>query len=339
MATITKLTSGKWRVQVRRKGFYRAGTFTRKRDAQDWATEIEAQISHVGAGGYARPRGATLADLIKLYREQVSIRGRTKDACLGRLSARLGTVKLESLSPVHLRDFIDRRAGEGAGGVTIAQDMSFLATVLDWGRHVRQIDIDPELARDARRSLKHRKMSTRGRHRDRIPTEAELDRLTTFWADNRRQQIPMGVIVRFAAASAMRLGEICRIQAEDVDQQRRTVIIRDRKDPRHKEGNDQVVPLLPDAWDIVQRRVQEHPTGRLFPYSADSVSTAFTRACKRLGIKDLHFHDLRHYGTVLLFRQGLDIPRVAMITGHKSWENLKRYSNLQPEDVHEKASA
>ena len=37
---------------------------------------------------------------------------------------------------------------------------------------------------------------------------------------------------------------------------------------------------------------------------------------------------------VQLFRMGLDIPRVALITGHRSWENLKRYTNLGPEDVH-----
>jgi len=48
--------------------------------------------------------------------------------------------------------------------------------------------------------------------------------------------------------TAMRLGEICRIAVEDVDRQARTVIIRDRKDPKRKQGNDQTVPLLPDAW-------------------------------------------------------------------------------------------
>jgi hypothetical protein len=34
----------------------------------------------------------------------------------------------------------------------------------------------------------------------------------------------------------------------------------------------------------------------LFPYSADALNAAFTRACKMPGIDDLHFHDLRHDG-------------------------------------------
>ena len=36
-----------------------------------------------------------------------------------------------------------------------------------------------------------------------------------------------------------------------------------------------------------------------------------------------------------LFRQGLDIPRVALMTGHKTWAQLKRYTNIKPADVHQ----
>ena len=49
----------------------------------------------------------------------------------------------------------------------------------------------------------------------------------------------------------MRQGEITRLEIEDIDQQAKTVVIRDRKDPRNKQGNNQTVPLLPDAWAIV----------------------------------------------------------------------------------------
>ncbi len=39
MAVITKLPSGSWRVQVRRKGSYASNTFKRKADADSWALE------------------------------------------------------------------------------------------------------------------------------------------------------------------------------------------------------------------------------------------------------------------------------------------------------------
>jgi integrase len=69
---------------------------------------------------------------------------------------------------------------------------------------------------------------------------------------------------------------------------------------------------------MVEARRKVQAASRLFPYNPESVSAAFTRACQKLEINDLHFHDLRHAATMNLFRMGLDIPRVAMITGHKS---------------------
>jgi len=333
MATYSKLPSGRWRVQVRRGDIYRAHTFDLKRQATTWATEIEAQALQVQAGGYITPKGITIGKLVQMYSDKIKEGGRTRNACLTRLQSALDRTKPHTL-PFALRDFIDARQAAGAGGVTIAQDLSYLASALDWGRHTKRFDVDPEVARDARRSLKHRKLDTRSQSRERLPTQDELDALYSLWDENQRQLIPMTILVQFALVSAMRLGEICRIRIEDVDFDKKTVLIRQRKDPKRKASNDQVVPLVSDALPMIQKQKGNRQQGRIFPFDAKSVSTAFTRGCKALGVKDLRFHDLRHAATVQLFRMGLDIPRVAMITGHKSWENLRRYTNLTAEDVH-----
>ena len=56
---------------------------------------------------------------------------------------------------------------------------------------------------------------------------------------------------------------------------------------------------------------------------------AFTRACKVLGIEDLHFHDLRHEGVSRLFELGKTIPQVACFSGHRSWQSLQRYAHIR----------
>ena len=206
--------------------------------------------------------------------------------------------------------------------------------MLKWGRHARRIELPVELALDARRDLPYRGLRTRSVERDREPTNAELSRLYAHWESRPLQRIDMPTLCRFALATAMRQDEITRLQIEDIDQIGRTVVIRDRKDPRNKQGNDQTVPLLPAAWAIVEDALRQRSSGPLFPYQSASVSSAFTRACKFLGIEDLHFHDLRHRATADLFRMGLDIPRVALMTGHKTWAQLKRYTNIKPADVH-----
>lgn len=259
MPTLTQLASGKWRVQVRRVGLYRAATFTTKREARDWATVIEAQANHIAAGGFAPvPRDATVADLIDKYRETHGREpGKTKAATLDMLVREMGKVRLAMLNAVVLRDFIDRRVKAEAGGVTVAGDLSFLSAGLKWGRHARQLDINDKLALDARASLKVRGMNTRSKERSREPSDEELKRLFDRWAANPRQRIDMPLLCRFALATGMRQNEICSLQVEDVDRERRTAIIRDRKDPQQKQGNDQIVPLLPDAWAAWDRRFAE----------------------------------------------------------------------------------
>src|SRR4029453_17760935 len=252
MATFSHLPSGKWRAQVRRAGLYRNATFAKKRDAEAWAAGIETQAHHIAASGFAPiPQGATVEMLIDKYVETFArAPGKTKAATLAMLKRELGKTKLALLSAVVLRDFIDRRIKAGAGGVTIAADLSFLSAVLKWGRHARHLDIPAQLALEARESLKQRGVDTRSREREREPTDEELRRLYAHWEASPRQRIDMPLLCRFALSTGMRLREICSLQVDDVDSEAKTVVIRDRKDPRNKAGNDQTVPLLPEAWAI-----------------------------------------------------------------------------------------
>ena len=180
----------------------------------------------------------------------------------------------------------------------------------------------------------------KGNERDRRPTQDELDRIIAAFEANVRQQIPVGRIIRFAVATAMRQDEIARVEWRDFDRNGRMLLIRDRKDPRKKKGNDQRIPLLDvsgyDASKIIeeQGRFLNVREGRIFPYNGRSVGTAFRRQCREMKIEHLHFHDLRHVGTSRLFEAGFSIEQVALVTGHKDWKMLRRYTHLKPEALH-----
>jgi hypothetical protein len=68
VATFTQLASGNWRVQVRRKTRYVAETFRRRKDAEEWALEMERNIDRNGS---SKPRALrnvrTFGDLIDLH--------------------------------------------------------------------------------------------------------------------------------------------------------------------------------------------------------------------------------------------------------------------------------
>lgn len=174
----------------------------------------------------------------------------------------------------------------------------------------------------------------KGRERDRRPANAEVERLVAHFDDKKRQRIPMGKVIRFAIATTMRAEEITRLQWADVNEATRTIVIRDRKDPQDKDGNDQEVPLLGEAWTILQSMERTDP--RVFPYNSKSFSSIFPRACQALNppIDDLRFHDLRHEGISRLFEAGYSIPEVAILSGHKDWKMLKRYTQLKAASLH-----
>ncbi len=92
------------------------------------------------------------------------------------------------------------------------------------------------------------------------------------------------------------------------------------------------MPLLGEAWEIA-RRQPASDDGRLFPVEPGTLSKYFTEACRVLAIPDLHLHDMRHEGTSRLFEAGYAIEQAALVTGHKDWRNLKRYTQLRPEDL------
>jgi len=338
-----QLPSGNWRVQIRRKGRYLSETFLRHQDAEAWAKANEIRIDQ---GRKPMARGAcdprSFGDLVDLHLQDLRDLGRTarrsKAFSLEQLKRKLGKVSLRDLDRDRLIRFGRDRAKEGAGPVTLGMDFTFIKTIMVHAAAVHGIDVITEEVLLARTALKLLGLIGRGEERDRRPTQDELERLLKYLDRNNRLTMPVGQMVQFAIATAMRQEEICSITWKDVDMRKRIVIVRDRKDPRRKVGNDQKVPLIDatgfDAWQLLQQQKFASPnTERVFPYCGRSVGTAFRRACRDLQIEDLHFHDLRHEATSRLFEAGFAIHEVALVTGHKDWKMLKRYANLRPEDL------
>jgi integrase len=345
VATFTRLKSGSWRVQVRRKGKYVNDTFLRRKDAEEWALEIERRIDRGEPPLAASSRELRrFGDLVRLHRDdlqEVGKRiGRSKSASLAFLEERLGRLQLQELDRDRLIQFGKERAAEGAGPVTLGMDLGYVKTILSHAAAVHGVPLSTESIDLARIALGRLGLIGKGLERDRRPTQDELDRLIAAFEANIRQQIPLGRIIRFAVATAMRQEEICRVAWSDFDAPNKMLLIRDRKDPRRKNGNNQRIPLLDvsgyDASEIIeeQRSFLKSGGGRIFPYNGRSVGTAFRRQCRDLKIEDLHFHDLRHEGTSRLFEAGFSIEQVALVTGHRDWKMLRRYTHLKPEGLH-----
>jgi integrase len=350
MASIRKQKSGNWRVQVRRKGRAVSECFIRYEDAKRWAVDAERRIDRGETPTTSRiAKLRTFGDLIDLHIEDMKdvgrAPGRSKDATLDMLKRELGRRNMSELDRERIIRFGRERAAKGAGPVTLSMDIGAIKLVLSHAAAVHGVAVPVEPVDLARIALKRLGLVGKGNERDRRPTDEELAKLAAHFDGNPRQLIPMGRIIKFAVATAMRQEEICRVTWSDLNTRTKMLTIRDRKDPREKRGNDQRIPLLAvsgfDAMALIeeQRAIRGNQDDRIFPYHHKSTGAAFTRACRALEIKDLHFHDLRHEGASRLFEAGFAIEQVALVTGHKDWKMLRRYTHLKPETLHALAAA
>ena len=84
---------------------------------------------------------------------------------------------------------------------------------------------------------------------------------------------------------------------------------------------------------MLARQRQHNDTTSPFPVTPNGFRLAWDRLRSRAGLVDFRFHDLRHEAISRFFELGLNIPEVAVISGHKDPRMLFRYAHLRAEEL------
>lgn len=342
-----------WFAQVRIKKagvivFSESKTFPTQALAKSWADRLEEKVKKEGPAATGQ-RGMSAGDLIRehlKYQQKIRPLGRSTIYNHETTAQAFDKIKLGDLTAKDITDFVLRRKAEGAGPATILSNLSPLSAAVHAAPYAHGIHVDPVQVDMAIKKLKEAGAVGKSREIIRlVDDEEEAALLAEFERRNLHHQttINMVLVYKMAIALPRRAGELTRMRWADVDYKRKTVVIRDVKHPRKKIGNDQTVPLLGDAFTLLDQipKLGEF----IFPYDTDSMTAAFERARDRIAetgmprIKDLRFHDLRHTGITQLFWAGLKIEEVAQVSGHTNWSQLRRYTHIRPEDVHRRWEA
>lgn len=338
MATIRKRGS-RYQAIVRRKLHHETRSFERKQDAELWAKQLEVSVERNSAGLPNSAKNLTFGSLCESYKQRtISSKnglGKTKDNVLTRIIVALGHLPAQ-LQKHHIKSFADQRMKQDIKPSTLLIDLNYIVAIIEHGAHWMELQVSSEHAKQVIRNLSKDGHVGRSNERDRRPTDSELELLRLHFRNNEALSIPMGELMDFAITTGMRLGEICRIEWKDYDELRSKVTIHERKHPTKKESH--IVPLIGIKGLDPHQIIKDSPSsankyGRIFPYNKDSVSTAFRRACKKVGIVDLKFHDLRHEAISSFFEAGLQPQHVMLISGHSNLQQLSRYTNTRASDV------
>ncbi len=304
-----------------------AETFDRKQAANAWVVKREAELK--APGGLDRREDPTLSAVIDRYiSESKNVVLGTKAQVLKAIkNSDLGETKCSEITSHTLVSFA-RDLTETVEPQTCGNYFSHLSNIFTVARPAWNYPLSRQAFDDGLVVIKKLGFIKKGTERTRRPSLDELDRLMEHFGrirENRPSSIPMQKIVAFAIFSTRRQEEITLLRWDDLDGDR--ILVRDMKHPGDKKGNNVYCELPPEALAIINSMPREDE--RIFPYSTDAISAAFTRACKILGIEDLRFHDLRHEGVSRLFEMGRTIPQTAAVSGHRSWTSLKRYTHIR----------
>lgn len=266
-----------------------------------------------------------LRDILNFYVESISIQKRGYKAENYRAKAlveHLGDLTLSEITPIKVAAFRDKRLATPNPRVpdktlatsTVKLELMLLSHVFstaatEWGME----DLSNPV-------LKIRKpKAPPGRSRRMTPTEERMVLRAAF----RHPNPEFYAIVVLALETAMRQGEILSLRWENISWSKRTALL-----PITKNNDIREVPLSRKAYDIFDCFLVKRPDGQIFGYTSSGIKSSWRYFIQNLGIKDLHFHDLRGCCISSLLERGLNTIEVATISGHRSMAMLKRYSHL-----------
>jgi integrase len=156
------------------------------------------------------------------------------------------------------------------------------------------------------------------------------------WMIRRDPAADLKVYIVAALQTGARRGELMNLRWSDVDMKTRTLTFRQTKN-----GDARSIPMtetLRAALEALPRPLDG--SAHVLPQrSPQALSRAFGYLVKRLGLKDLRFHDLRHDAASTLTMAGVSQRGVMAMLGHRDPRMTIRYQHLSPEHLREAALA
>ena len=259
------------------------------------------------------------------------------------LTDRFGDWKLSQITSYEVEKFRQERKESLANGkersnVSINRELEILRHMLNKAIEWGWLDYNPFdkfITAEGKSSIFYEEAG-----RDRFLTKDEILELVETFPPYLRNIVIAGIYTQ------LRKGDLPRLKWDQVNLESGLLTYREQKKRNkvnHKFLNDEMIELLMGIPKGKSEYIFNGPVhrkegeGKKEKYIAFSdpdgkplthIKRAFNSACKKAGIKDLHFHDLRHTGASHLAMSGATLQTGQKQLGHTNITMTQRYSHL-----------
>ena len=327
---------------------YKWVTCRTKREAEAKRAEL---IHQANTGMLASPKG-TLGQFIERWLAEYvkpNLSPRTSEGYQSiyqsHIFETIGKLQLKNLKPEHIQKYYSDRLAEGLSSTTVRHHAMMLHRVLEHALKWQLLSRNPADAVTPP-ITRHVEMHTLD--------ESQIETILT-----EAENTPYYCLFTLALYTGMRRSELLALRWQDIDLimaeisvsrsmhrlLTHEIIFRGTKTAK----SSRTVALSPNICTALRHHLDNEMAqcARLkIPFSNDrlvfcqwdgkpliphTVSQAWRRLTRRLGIHDIHFHSLRHTHATLLLKQGVHPKIVQERLGHSSISiTLDTYSHVSP---------
>ena len=290
-----------------------------KRDAENALSALKADILR-GEYRFKKNRKIRFEDFAKEYLEYARINKRSwgrDESSLKRLLAFFKDMLLSTIAVRHIEEYKRMRLDKVKTG-TINRELASLKHMFTIAEKLGKFD--------GKNPVKEVKFFQERQYVMKILDKEEIKRLIDAAADDLKS------ILIIAVSTGMRKGEIFNLRWSDIDFIDHYIHIKKTKsNVMRKVPMNSVVAgtlkgierktefIFPSSWS----KKYKHIMGVFRPFKA---------ACKKAGIEDLRFHDLRHTAATAMITGGIDLVTVSEILGHSTIQMTMKYAHPTPEN-------
>jgi len=235
---------------------------------------------------------------------------------------------LSDITPEIIEDFKIERLRQGKKKKTVYNELAVIRRFLNLAVQRGHLHVNP-MDKVEMPKLTDKKLP-------RFLTKEELEKIYIELKQEDRD------VIKILANTGMRWGELRYLEWRDIDFDQKVIKIRRKKlhtgeywEP--KAGTERNIPMNKIVYEILNKRRQNR--GFVFTtnmgnmLNKNNIRVRLQKVCEKLGIENVSLHTLRHTFCSHLVMQGVDLPTVAKLAGHRDIKTTMIYSHLARDHV------